>query len=204
MASKLKALGKPCPDCRQPVPDKAKICPNCKSYQDWRRYAGIGQTNLALIVAVFSIATTLFAIGWPLVTYKGAVMHLIIEAMDKDGGTFLLRNDGRSGGVVTIRNVLSTAPATPGGTNPPYYMLSFAHGGTYVEAGKEARVHVDYQEGLKSFKESCQWLQQQKTPSDVKCRFFSFAQDFYNNAAQVDLVFPSQEAMCSKVFADCD
>jgi len=46
-----------CPDCLELVPYQVRICPNCKAYQDWRRYAGFSQTTLALLVALISVST---------------------------------------------------------------------------------------------------------------------------------------------------
>lgn len=53
---------KRCPECFETLPFKARICPSCRSFQDWRRYVSIGQINIALLVALLSIATALTAL----------------------------------------------------------------------------------------------------------------------------------------------
>jgi hypothetical protein len=93
---------KRCSECLEIVPYRVKICPNCKSYQDWRRYAAIGQTNLALLVALFSVLATLATVGAPFFYSRGAAISVLLQSSDKTSLTFLARNDGQSGGVVTV------------------------------------------------------------------------------------------------------
>lgn len=45
-----------CRSCKSDIADGAKLCPICKSYQDWRSVVPISQTTLALIIALFSVA----------------------------------------------------------------------------------------------------------------------------------------------------
>jgi hypothetical protein len=43
--------------CRKEIPSGAKICTECDSYQDWRRYFGLSSTILSLLVALVSVLT---------------------------------------------------------------------------------------------------------------------------------------------------
>ena len=98
----LKPTGRKCPDCQQVVPNGAKVCLNCKAYQDWRRYVPIGQTNLALIVAALSILTTLFSVVLPLTHSSDADLKIMFVSEYDGKATFFVRNNGRSGGSVAV------------------------------------------------------------------------------------------------------
>jgi hypothetical protein len=84
------------------VPYKARICPKCRAYQDWRRYLAIGRANLTLLVALISVLTTLISVGLPLLRSRDADVKLLYEHSSGGKDTFLLRNDGRSGALVRI------------------------------------------------------------------------------------------------------
>jgi len=45
----------PCLVCREPIRIGAKKCIHCDSFLDWRRWLGISQTTLALLVALVSV-----------------------------------------------------------------------------------------------------------------------------------------------------
>lgn len=45
----------PCKLCRHPIPNGAKICSTCNSYQDWRRLIPFSTTVLALLIALISV-----------------------------------------------------------------------------------------------------------------------------------------------------
>jgi hypothetical protein len=45
----------PCRQCRKPIPKGARLCSECKSYQDWRGYLNVSSTVLALLVALISV-----------------------------------------------------------------------------------------------------------------------------------------------------
>jgi hypothetical protein len=49
---------KPCTQCRAIIPSDARICNECKSFQDWRGYLSVSSTMLALLVALVSVVTT--------------------------------------------------------------------------------------------------------------------------------------------------
>ena len=46
-----------CRACRETIDSHASKCPKCQSYQNWRRYLDVGNSALALLVALASIVT---------------------------------------------------------------------------------------------------------------------------------------------------
>ncbi len=44
-----------CPICQEPIRSGAKKCVHCDSMLDWRRWIGVSQTTLALLVALVSV-----------------------------------------------------------------------------------------------------------------------------------------------------
>ena len=46
-----------CRTCRKEIEPGAKKCVECDSYQDWRRFLAMGNTTLALLVALISVIT---------------------------------------------------------------------------------------------------------------------------------------------------
>jgi hypothetical protein len=103
-------VGRRCPECAEPVPDKVRVCPNCKSFQDWRRYAGIGQLTLALLIAVISVVTTFSTSVIPLLRPMSSDIRMILEKVEdapkeKINFSFLARNAGRSGALVAVTGV---------------------------------------------------------------------------------------------------
>ncbi|NDW51836.1 hypothetical protein [Aliiroseovarius sp. PrR006] len=44
-----------CVVCAETIPKQALICVSCQSYQDWRRHLSIGNSSLALIVALLAV-----------------------------------------------------------------------------------------------------------------------------------------------------
>jgi hypothetical protein len=93
---------KRCPECFEIVPYRAKICPTCRSYQDWRRYIAINQPSLALLVALLSVATTFGAVVVPLLKDSGSSIDMLLTSSAEHKATFLARNEGRESGVVVM------------------------------------------------------------------------------------------------------
>ncbi|PIB24925.1 hypothetical protein BFP76_07145 [Amylibacter kogurei] len=48
-----------CKVCAAEMPAGANFCITCKNWQDWRRHISIGQSSLALLVALFAVLTPL-------------------------------------------------------------------------------------------------------------------------------------------------
>ena len=100
-----RVAGRKCRECGQLVPYGARICPSCKTYQDWRRYISIGQSSLPLLVALISVLTTFFSIGLPLLRSHDADVKILYENSSGTQDMFFFRNDGRSGALVRILGV---------------------------------------------------------------------------------------------------
>lgn len=47
-----------CVICANEIPNLAQKCIHCGSYQNWRRHIDIGNTTSALLIALFTVATT--------------------------------------------------------------------------------------------------------------------------------------------------
>lgn len=47
-----------CKQCGLPIPDNARLCHHCHSYQDWRGWLSISNTALALIIALITVVST--------------------------------------------------------------------------------------------------------------------------------------------------
>jgi hypothetical protein len=82
------------------VPPDAKICPSCKTYLNWRRYISLGQTNLALLVSLFAVLTTLVTVGLPMLHKMASDISVLLDSASDDQAVFIARNNGRSGGLV--------------------------------------------------------------------------------------------------------
>lgn len=50
--------GNRCRQCKSSIPIGARICKECKSYQDWRGSLGLSATVLALLVALLSVSSS--------------------------------------------------------------------------------------------------------------------------------------------------
>jgi RNA polymerase subunit RPABC4/transcription elongation factor Spt4 len=141
----VRQAGRHCPDCKHIVPRGVRICPNCKSFQDWRRYVTLGHTNLALIVALISVATTLVTVVVPLIRQKDAEIKVIFVKSTGNSLTFLARNEGQTGGVLraTFFGIHSNH------TEPDGSSIGFWHGTTistheavFLEPLKEQLIDV--------------------------------------------------------------
>jgi hypothetical protein len=130
-----------CPDCRQPVPPHAKKCPSCGAYQSWWRYVSVGQTNLALLVALFSVLTTLATVGLPMLHKKSSDISVLLDSASADEAVFIARNDGRSGGVLHMGRFV--IKINKSGVDV-FFPLNDSQR-SFIEAGKEQRIAIKYE-----------------------------------------------------------
>lgn len=97
-ATSTDAGSKSCRECGAQIPSHAKVCKECKSYQDWRRYLVFSQTTLVLLVALFSvIASASPQIVKLLTPYNSRLTGTFVD-FRKGRSVFLLSNDGRAPG----------------------------------------------------------------------------------------------------------
>jgi hypothetical protein len=130
--SRLRPFGPLCPNCRSVVPPAAHTCPTCKSPLGWRGYINASQTTLALLVALVTVTTSLLNVLLPLAKPSGSDIQILFESMSATEGTFLVRNNGRSGGVLRIDTLQI-------GEN---VQLELEDNSTLVEPGVEQRISV--------------------------------------------------------------
>jgi hypothetical protein len=98
--SLLRTRGVPCRDCRQPMPVGAKICLNCRAYQDWRRYLSIGQANLALLIAFISVLSSAVPVLNRVMTEDDSFLDTSFQAADNDTVTLIASNLGTRPGTI--------------------------------------------------------------------------------------------------------
>jgi hypothetical protein len=51
-----------CVVCREDIIEGATKCTHCDAYQDWRRYFGVSNIFLSLMIALISVSTTLYQV----------------------------------------------------------------------------------------------------------------------------------------------
>lgn len=84
-----------CRECRNPLPEGARKCTNCSSYQDWRRFvftwSGLFTAMLAL-VPLWSGAYSLWKLAFP----RPADVRISIAACKPDRVLTYLNNSGET------------------------------------------------------------------------------------------------------------
>jgi hypothetical protein len=161
--ARLNTPERKCNECRQPVPNGAKICPSCRSYLDWRRYIAVGQTNLALLVAILSVLTTMAAVGIPLFQTRGADLKIVFESMTDDTVTLLARNDGRASGIMTVHSLQVIIKNISGESfGDAVYSIPISHKGQIVEPGKEVQLTANIGQPRDYSKDICVILKREK------------------------------------------
>jgi len=139
--SRLKPITRLCADCRQRIPIDASVCPICKAAQrKWGEFISFSSTNLALLIALISVTTSLLSILLPIWKPAGSSIQLIFESMTETEASFLARNEGRSGGVIRLDSMYITNHAADNEADT--FSVSLAHNGTYIESGREQRISV--------------------------------------------------------------
>jgi hypothetical protein len=208
--SRLKLItGRKCRECLQTVPSGARLCPNCKAYQDWRRFMAIGQTNLALLVALFSVLTTLAAVIPPLLRSRDADIKLLFAGNSSDqSATFLARNNGRSGGIVRISSLIVSNDLGGMMFDGPQ------HDAQYIQADREVQLSVkppsDFEDHLLGFVLDHEFIKrfgpidrsQLQSPYGImsiefidyaksfRCQFIGNQTSFYTSSRRVETTVP--------------
>ena len=106
----------------------------------------IGQANFALLIALISVVTTLLTVGWPLYRARGADIGIVVASTEPDKITFIVRNDGRSGGLLRLTDVgvtlLRHKRQSGGDIGDPGVHSYLTHDSQFVEPGVEQRITV--------------------------------------------------------------
>lgn len=132
---------KRCPECYEIVPYRVKICPACRSYQDWRRYVSNSQTALAVAAAVLSLLTALVALTWPLLQSDQPKIRLIYAGPAGNQSAFMVRNDGKAGASIRVEYI-GIHPGIQSASNAREAIVTTSHDGIYVGPSKEERFLV--------------------------------------------------------------
>lgn len=93
---------KPCRECAERIPLDAKICGECKSYQDWRRFLPFSTTVLALLTALIAV-----------IGATAPQLKKLIEKQDSDLSVLFIGDD-RTGGLRLFLRTLETDLAESG------------------------------------------------------------------------------------------
>jgi RNA polymerase subunit RPABC4/transcription elongation factor Spt4 len=121
-----------CPDCLEPI----RICPNCRAYQDWRRYIVVLQPSLAIATALISVITVLSSILPSLFENRGPDIRLVLENATDNQMTFLARNFGQTGGAIQLEKLEIQGNRFWAST------LLLDDKGTYVQPQQEQRISI--------------------------------------------------------------
>lgn len=90
-----------CHQCRLSIPEGAKVCTHCQSYQDWRRWFSVSGTVLALLTALISVLS--FAVpsfiglvhkphsdmSAPMISLEGTTIRLLVVNNGDAPGVFV-------------------------------------------------------------------------------------------------------------------
>ncbi len=124
----------PCPVCGEPISPKALKCIHCDSYLDWRRFLIVGNTALALVIALVSVATTAVTVYRTTDAKPDSTLEFRYLGVIGDKPTFLATNPGTLTAVVG-RSTLDVGPTA----NQVFVPLAVDQADAHillVEAGK--------------------------------------------------------------------
>lgn len=133
------AGSKDCRECAAEIPANARLCKECKSYQDWRRYLVFSQTTLVLLVAMFSVIAAASPHLAKLTPYNSRLTGTFVD-FRKGRSVFLVSNDGRAPGIA-VDGTLSFETG-PSGETTSFTLSLGSDEQTIVSAGDTRLVSV--------------------------------------------------------------
>jgi hypothetical protein len=144
------------------VPSGARVCPNCKAFQDWRRFIAIGQTNLALLTAIISVATTFLTVAIPFFKQQGYRIELFLDNTSETQISVVARNTGNEGALLRLVMLrIGNSDFNPfsfvGASN--YFQADLDHDGVYIEPGKEEKLVARFKSPVSA--PLCEYIKQQ-------------------------------------------
>ena len=98
MANNAEAV---CVACRAPIPEGASKCATCGTIQNASRFLSIGQTGLALIIALVSVIGVVGERLYNLAAGEYSDIRMAVVESDQQGVTMLASNTGNRAGVLT-------------------------------------------------------------------------------------------------------
>src|ERR1700739_688036 len=131
----LRPTGRLCPQCRHVIDLRARVCPNCHTPLGWRGLISVRQTSLALLVALVSVTTPLLNVLLPRLKPNGSAIQLLFESMSENDVTFVVRNEGRNGGVIRIDGLSITAQTDDDSYNRATF-IDLLPNSNFIEPGR--------------------------------------------------------------------
>ena len=96
---------KKCKSCALDIPLGARLCHNCGKYQDKRRYIGIGNSFIALLIALFSVIGIVAPKLYELLSHDESRVLAVTYANTNEGISVILNNQGNSAGLLVTAKV---------------------------------------------------------------------------------------------------
>lgn len=98
----------PCRQCKSLIPVGARLCRECKSYQDWRGFLNISTAMMALIIAALSVATVAAPVFYKIFGLNKS--KIVIGAPIIEGETLrvIVTNTGTMPGAIRAPRVYSS------------------------------------------------------------------------------------------------
>ena len=116
----------PCPVCKKSIPHGARKCTECSSYLDWRRFLGVSQTTLALLIALISLVSTTAPTFYNWITPDYSKLHAEVRQVYREKLELFVSNQGNKIG--RLISVSLGATDRSGKTYDPI-VLEVAHDG---------------------------------------------------------------------------
>lgn len=89
-----------CMDCAKNIPEGARKCVHCSSFQDFRRHLAFGNVFLSLIIALLSVVTVTVVHVWDALVSEASNVQIIFLDISRNSADILVTNDGDADGVV--------------------------------------------------------------------------------------------------------
>ena len=89
-----------CSTCAEKILARAKKCTHCGSFQDWRKFVDVGNTALALLVALVTVVGSTLPHVLAAARGGGSNIAVALGALEIDRITLVARNDGVLPGVI--------------------------------------------------------------------------------------------------------
>lgn len=133
---------KPCKVCAEPIKTAARICNQCKSYQDWRSYLSMSQSVLALAIALISVMTVFLPIAKSALTPVNS--NLIFSRQSEEGliKKVLVSNLGIRPGTVNDAYIFAYHPK--GDTE--FYTASLVNGNELIRPGESELLTFEFED----------------------------------------------------------
>lgn len=124
-----------CITCAELIPDRAKRCNKCNSYQNWRRYFDYSSTVLALLTALVSVTTFALPVIKQSVFGENSEILSVFHGFDNDSFIMIATNQGTRPGTIGAA-AFSYRHAQTGSGSGYILKLTNAADDIFIEPGK--------------------------------------------------------------------